>query len=261
MKCKFVTVAFHTQNQIQLALECFARTFPNDRPLVVNNNPTRDMVLAQRWCGRTDIWAWAPHCDEETEWLQSRKDIDLIALPAENRIREHADGLNLARAWCLANGYDSFCLFEPDCAWGSAEWFTRMAAEMAGGAWLVGPIWPPKWPGESIFRIAPSIWLLEPTREISFSACAKGSDRDHPRYAEVYRECYPESWPENWSRFWLKTWDTALKAWFYCAVRDRVRLVDVSDCFRHAWHGCWRGIGKMDMFKWEESVVSNGRTK
>ncbi|HEX7375533.1 MAG TPA: hypothetical protein VF278_00395, partial [Pirellulales bacterium] len=64
-----VLISFHTPRWIRVGLGSYLRCFPEDRVLVIDNNPHKEEP------------GWEPACEEERSWLANRDDINLIRHP------------------------------------------------------------------------------------------------------------------------------------------------------------------------------------
>lgn len=232
MKIKFFTVAFKSQGWIQNAYKCFFETFPEENLLVINNNPAKDTLGP---CGY-DIDArhktWESKCDEETEWLEEQENITIL-YPLDNTdVQSHGKGIDRARDWCLENGYDYFCMFEPDCEWHDTNWFESLKnGILKNDNWVAGIASL----NSGNLMCAISLWKLEPTKDISFEILPKEEDRQHPLYKEKIKEGKVGTNPQQ-IEFFNSHWDTCLKAWFHCLKNEKVAMVDAPG-MHHYWNG------------------------
>lgn len=224
MKLIPVVVAYHSAPWMRVLVRSYLRHFPEDRLLVIDNNP------------RPGMPTWQPHCEQERSWLAQHPHVLLVDNPeAGDRPwvdRTHGAGVDLAVAWCRAHGVDVLIHLEPDCLITGRQWRANLERALAGGAWMAGshrkrygPIHP-----------TPSAWRVTEIR-CSFRVQPMGADKEHPRFhelldMEIYRtDLAPGLWPS-----FSNLWDTGLKAWFDAAVHDRAALVAGPDC-QHYWQG------------------------
>src|SRR5262245_65863364 len=102
-----VLVAYHSADWIRVAVESYLEHFPNDRLLVVDNNPRRGEA------------GWMPACARERAWLAAHPGVVLVDNPAPPdgvlRNRTHGAGMDVALAWCQSAGSRVMVHFEPDC--------------------------------------------------------------------------------------------------------------------------------------------------
>src|SRR5262245_7759512 len=100
-----VVVAYFTADWIRVAITSYLRHFPEDRVLVVDNNPRRGEV------------GWAPLCERERSWLRSHPRVDYLANPVVRSPiaadASHGLGIDRGLAWCRERGADVLLHFEP----------------------------------------------------------------------------------------------------------------------------------------------------
>ena len=125
-----VIVAYHTADWMPIAVESYLSQFPDDRILVVDNNPQP---------GET---GWSATCRRERRWLYSHPKLDVIyrrthciGIPAQ---RTHGDGMDLALQWCRSRGADIMLHFEPDCLVTGRDWRLNLVSAIEQGAWMAG---------------------------------------------------------------------------------------------------------------------------
>jgi hypothetical protein len=223
-----IVVAYHSASWIRVAVESYLEHFPEDRLLVVENNPRRGEV------------GWLPECAQEREWLASHPGVILIENPAPPdgllHNRTHGAGMDLALAWCRSHGAKVLIHIEPDCLVAGRRWRDNLLCALDRGAWMAagvrqchGPLHP-----------TPSAWLVNEVRASFTITPWRGPDEQHPRFAQLVDPDalkYDSSPMGVWIG-WTCHWDTGHKAWFEAAVRDRAVLVETPD-FTHYWHGSY----------------------
>jgi hypothetical protein len=220
-----VLVAYHSAEWLPIAVESYLEQFPEDRILVVDNNPQP---------GET---GWTAACRRERRWLSAHPRLDVIsehaAFPGAFLRKSHGTGMDLALKWCRNRGADVMLHFEPDCLVSGRLWRANLLAALECGAWMAGSYrkaWGPIHP-------TPSAWLVREVRS-SFRVQPTGRSTEDPRYKElvdVHRLRSVAEAEGTWA--WAKEhWDTADRVWFEAAIHDRAALVDAPD-FRHFWFG------------------------
>src|SRR5579864_4997424 len=97
-------VAYYTADWIRVALTSYLHHFPDDRVLVVDNNPRRGEV------------GWIPDCERERHWLLAQPQVDylmnMLVPCARNGDRPHGLGVDAALDWCRQHGADVLLHFE-----------------------------------------------------------------------------------------------------------------------------------------------------
>ena len=225
MKVVPVLVAYFTADWIRVAITSYLHHFPDDRVLVVDNNPSRGEV------------GWLPWCERERHWLESHPRVDFLANPLlpspVDGDAPHGLGMDAALDWCRERGADVLLHFEPDCVIEGCRWRENLLGAISEGAWMAGsarkaygPIHP-----------TPSAWRVDQVHG-SFSARERAPDESHPRFHELFQlsvlkdVCrHPGEW--SWGE---RFWDTGEKPWFVAAAEGRTKLVDAPD-FHHYWYG------------------------
>ena len=81
-----VVVAYFSADWIRVGITSYLHHFPDDRVLVVDNNPRRGEV------------GWLPLCDRERHWLRSHPRVDILANPLRPSPRSTVTGRS-AREW------------------------------------------------------------------------------------------------------------------------------------------------------------------
>jgi hypothetical protein len=220
-------VAFHTANWIPIAVESYLAQFPDDRLLVVDNNP------------QPGESGWSPASRRERRWLDSHPRVDVVAdkasFPGALARRTHGDGMDVALAWCRSRGADVMLHLEPDCLVTGSDWRENLLRAIQQGAWMAGAHKKPWGP----IHPTPSAWLVKEVRS-SFREQTRTRRLDHPRFREFVDVEALEAAVEPLVasiRAWAKeNWDTGDKAWFEAAMHDRAALVDAPG-FQHFWCG------------------------
>jgi hypothetical protein len=89
-------------------------------------------------------------------------------------------------------------------------------------------------------HLTPSIWRTCVAWP-SFAPQDRTLDERHPRFPELFDLALLRRsvTPQEWQRLWRWKWDTAQKAWFAAAVRDRAALVRPPGpaSIKHFWCG------------------------
>ena len=226
-------VAYHTADWIQAAVASYLEHFPEDRILVIDNNPRRGEP------------GWDPDCERERYWLRAHPRVDHVVntlMPCgSNGERMHGLGVDLAVQWCRDRGDDVLLHFEPDCVIEGRRWRENLLRAIECGSWMAGA----HRKAYGTIHPTPSAWRIDRLRT-TFSGWERAADSRHPRYAELIdieglrAEVEPLGcWP-----WWERFWDTGEKAWFEAAVQNAASLVDAPD-FRHFWKGSGaRALGR-----------------
>ena len=225
MKVVPVLVAYFTADWIRVAITSYLHHFPDDRVLVVDNNPSRGEV------------GWLPLCERERHWLRSHPRVDFLANPLlpspVDGYAPHGLGMDAALAWCRDRGADVLLHFEPDCVIEGRRWRENLLWAISEGAWMAGSIRKAYGP----IHPTPSAWRVDQVHG-SFTARERAPDESHPRFHELFQLSVLKDvcrHPGEWS--WCERfWDTGEKPWFVAAVAGRTALVDAPDC-RHYWYG------------------------
>jgi hypothetical protein len=218
-------VAYHSVSWMRVAVESYLEHFPEDRLLVVDNNPRRGEE------------GWLPECSRERRWLACHPGVILLdnSAPPDGPLknRSHGAGIDLALAWCRRRQARVLVHLEPDCLVAGRRWRDSLLQALEGGAWMAGgyrqchgPIHP-----------TPSAWRVDETRA-SFTIAPWGEDEKHPRFAELMDldALRTDASPMGVWIGWTQHWDTGHKAWFEAALHDRAALVETPG-FTHYWHG------------------------
>jgi len=223
-----VLVAYFTADWIRVAIASYLHHFPDDRVLVVDNNPRRGEV------------GWLPVCERERHWLRSHPRVDFLANPLPAGPHDvhapHGLGIDAAAAWCRDRGADVLLHFEPDCVVAGRRWRERLLPAISDGAWMAGTVRKEHGP----IHPTPTAWRVDQIRG-SFSAQERAPDESHHQFHELVDLGILNAidrGPVEWSGF-EKFWDTGEKLWFAAAVDGRAALVDAPD-FRHYWFGSTR---------------------
>jgi hypothetical protein len=219
-------VAYHSIHWVRVAVESYLEHFPEDRLLVVDNNPRRGEE------------GWLPECARERRWLASHPGVILLdnSAPPDGllRNRTHGAGMDLALAWCRLQGARVLVHLEPDCLVASRRWRDNLLRALERGAWMAGgfrqchgPIHP-----------TPSAWRVDETRASFTIASWEGREEKHARFAELMdlEALQTDKSPMGVWIGWTRHWDTGHKAWFEAAVHDRAALVETPG-LTHYWHG------------------------
>ena len=220
-----VIVAYFTPDWIRVAITSYLHHFPDDRVLVVDNNPAR---------GDDE---WIPACERERHWLRSHPRVDYVM----NHIvpctryggRPHGLGLDVALGRCRDLGADVLLHLEPDCIVSGRQWRENLLGAIGDGAWMAGSVRQHHGP----IHPCPSAWRVDRVRS-TFAGWEWEPDARHPRFHELVDLDRLQSvmgTGAGWD-FWGSFWDTGHKAWFDAAVLDRAVLVEAPD-FQHYWHG------------------------
>ncbi len=121
-------VAYHSADWIQVAIASYLEHFPEDRILVIDNNPRRGEP------------GWDPDCERERSWLRAhpRVDhaIDTLAACSDDGVRIHGLGVDLAVQWCRDRGVDVLVHFEPDCVITGRRWRENLLRAIECGSWM-----------------------------------------------------------------------------------------------------------------------------
>lgn len=220
-----VIVAFRSLNWLPIAVESYLSQFPQDRLLVVDNNP------------RLGETGWSPAARRESRWLDSYPRVDVIRQSSSYLgapvTRTHGSGMDLALAWCRSRGADVMLHIEPDCLITGRAWRDNLLRAIERGAWMAGAhrkAWGPIHP-------TPSVWLVREART-SFSGQSRKNSPVNLRFKElvnleILRAAAEPDGVWDWAR---ENWDTADKAWFEASIHEKAALVEAPD-FRHFWFG------------------------
>jgi hypothetical protein len=224
-----ILVAFHTSHWVRVAVGSYLEHFPNDRMLVVDNNPRRGEV------------GWEPHCDDERHWLANHPNVELLERPTAGRAeideQTHGAGIDRALEWCRQRSIPVALLLEPDCWVTGRAWRDNLERAIDAGAWMAGCDRRSHGP----IHLTPSAWVVGEVRA-SFRVQLLGADTEHPQFRQrvnlgiFQRDLAPRFWPK-----WSQLWDAGQKAWFEAALHDRAALVDGAG-FRHYWQGSSRRL-------------------
>jgi hypothetical protein len=219
-------VAYHSVHWIRVAVESYLEHFPEDRLLVVDNNPRRGEE------------GWLPECAQERRWLASHPGVILLDNldPPDGLLknRSHGAGIDLALGWCRRRGAQVLVHLEPDCLVTGRRWRENLLGALEGGAWMAGgfrqchgPIHP-----------TPSAWRVDETRASFTIIPWAGADEKHARFEELMdlNTLQTDTSPMGIWIGWTQHWDTGHKAWFEAAVHDRAALVETPGLI-HYWHG------------------------
>lgn len=238
MKAVSMLVAFHTVDWIRVAVTSYLEAFPEDRLLVVDNNP------------RPGEPGWRIECDRERLWLAAHPAVDLV----ENRARPdlqdgrrtHGSGIDAALAWCRKRGVDVLVHFEPDCLITGRQWRQNLLDAIAQGAWMAGT-------HRKVYGVihpTASAWRVDKV-QASFRPTPRAADVRNTRFGELVdlEPLRTETEPKG-AWFWCeRNWDTAEKAWFEAALEGRTALVG-EEGFHHYW------LGSTDRRKPQEELVA-----
>jgi hypothetical protein len=221
-----ILVAFHSAHWIRVAVESYLEYFPEDRLLVVDNNPRRGEE------------GWLPECTREREWLAAHPGVVLIDNPAPPdgllKNRTHGAGMDLALAWCRRHGTRVMVHLEPDCLVAGRSWRDNLLRALNRGAWMAGGVRQCHGP----IHPTPTAWRVDAVRASFTITPWEGSDERHARFGELVdlAALKKDSSPMGVWIGWTRHWDTGHKAWFEAAVHDRAALVETPG-FTHYWHG------------------------
>src|SRR5262249_35261327 len=146
--------------------------FPEDRVLVVDNNPRRGEV------------GWVPGCERERHWLRAHPRVDHLANPSgpDGRLgtRTHGLGVDAGVAWCRERGVDVMVHFEPDCLVEGRTWRENLVDAIGRGAWMAGSFRKAYGP----IHPTPTAWRVDELRT-SFRVQDRAPDSANPRYAAL----------------------------------------------------------------------------
>ena len=218
-------VAYHTADWIQVAIASYLEHFPEDRILVIDNNPRRGEP------------GWDPDCERERSWLRAHPRVDhainTLAACSDDGVRIHGLGVDLAVQWCRDRGVNVLVHFEPDCVITGRRWRENLLRAIECGSWMAGA---------TGMRSARSTRPPRPGASIDSAPHSAASSGRRTLVIRATRSCsMSRSSGRRWNLlgawpWWQRFWDTGQKAWFEAAVRDAASLVDVPD-FRHYWKG------------------------
>jgi hypothetical protein len=218
-------VAYHTADWIQVAVVSYLEHFPEDRILVVDNNPRRGEP------------GWDSDCERERYWLRAHPRVDHVVntlVPCGfNGERLHGHGVELAVQWCRDRGAEVLVHFEPDCVIEGRRWRDNLLQAIESGSWMAGAhrkAW-------GSIHPTPSAWRIDRLR-VTFCGWERDADSRHPRYAELIdtERLRAEVEPLGCWPWWERTWDTGERAWFHAAVQNAATMVEAPD-LRHFWNG------------------------
>lgn len=255
MQIQFILIAFHSFTWIKDTIESFYQHFPEETLLVIDNNPTeldRKSWTIEKIC-RLSKDDFFKNAIAESEWLGSlkyenfiyinQKDAEAYEVLSKNQPKQrqgisvtpyrrtHGYGVNVARKWCLHNDIQAMCCLEPDCDINGRNWFDKMANKFRSEQlWIVGNR---KNSAGMVACQAPVIFLLEPTKHITFQFCEKEDDLLHPLYHTIYKE----NEYGGGDKVWNYNWDMGAKVCFYCMVNNKAGSIQTKD-IKH--HGCGR---------------------
>ncbi len=223
MRIMAFLVSYKTPRWTPVAVRSYLRQWPDESVLVIDNNPSPQ----ER--------GWSPIIDSERVWLDQQSNVVRVFNSGR---RGHGDGMDMGLEWCRDHGIDVIVHFEPDCVIRGTEWRDRLlgalenGAEMAGAhRYAFGPIHP-----------CPSAWRTDVDWP-SFRSHQRSEDEKHPRFRELFdlplRLDTAARQGSSKLEFWSRFWDTAQRAWFFAAVRDKAILIDkeLAAGFKHYWKG------------------------
>jgi hypothetical protein len=203
-------------------LRSYQRHFPNERVLVIDNNPLEHEP------------GWEPACELEREWLSKCDGILFVQHPGPNR--RHGAAIDFAMRYCRDNGGDVLLHFEPDCLITGRNWHELLRRPVCAGAWMSGMLRQMYGP----LHPCPSMWRLDRDWS-SFLDQSRGTDVLHPRFNELFflsrLLSSVEAEHPHMLAWWQENWDTAQKNWFHAAVHDQAVQVPQTGDFRHFWTG------------------------
>lgn len=217
-----VLISFHTPRWMRVGLASYLRCFPDDRVLVIDNNP------------REHEPGWQPACEEERAWLAKHGGIVLVEHSGPDR--RHGAAIDCALRYCRQNSGDVLLLFEPDCLITGTTWYELLRRPMLDGAWMSGMVRQMYGP----LHPCPSMWRVNHDWA-SFVDQSRGADVEHPRFGELFfldrlLRSVASQHPQMLT-WWQANWDTAQKNWFHAAAHDQAVQVPQAKDFRHFWGG------------------------
>jgi hypothetical protein len=219
-----VLILYKTFPWIKVSLGSFQKYFPNDVVLVIDNNPDTGSARG------------IAYLKQEGEWVRNHRNI--LYRKSTHHEKHHGYAMDFAASIARDAGYKYVLFFEPDCLITGRSWFNKLVEEINHN-WMIGshlkdygPIHP-----------TPSIWNIDKIKT-SFEVQLRCQDECHPRFHELFdldflRERVKRE-GDSWE-WWKKYWDTAQRAWFLAAIRDKAKLVDKADDFIHFWGGSKSG--------------------
>jgi hypothetical protein len=219
-------VAYHSIHWIRAAVESYLLRFPDDRLLVIDNNPRRGEE------------GWVPDCVRERNWLAGHPGVILVENPNRPdgplQNRSHGAGVDLALDWCRDRGVEVLVHFEPDCVVTGTKWRENLLRALEDGAWMAGSVRQCHGP----IHPTPTAWRVPEVRASFKIAPWKGRDEARPGFHELV---HPEALEHDTSPMgvwigWSRYWDTGHKAWFEAAILDKAALVETPG-ITHFWHG------------------------
>ncbi|HMC90061.1 MAG TPA: hypothetical protein VKI17_10965 [Gemmataceae bacterium] len=224
MKVTTIVVSFRSLHWMRVAIGSYRKFFPEERLLVVDNNPLPGEET------------WDSDCETERAWLASHPAVDFVdrrtAEGAWAR-RSHGAGMDVALSWCRQRGAEVMVHVEPDCLVTGRQWRANLLDAVARGAWMAAS----ERKSYGALHPAPSAWRVDQAW-VSFNGQSIVRDMRHPRFRKLVdlRILRAELRRQGAPRGWLGYWDTAQRAWFQAAVRDRAAQV-AAPGFKHYWQG------------------------
>lgn len=222
-------VSFFTQGWIQQLITTIWRLSPEQKILVIDNNPDIDDALPLT-SYPLNKYQHNPMVEAERYWLKTHTRYGLVIIKQTNRENlTHGCGMDLARTWCLQNGTENMTHVEPDCVFDNMRWYEEQSREIESGIILAGcfrAFWcdpaatMSDYPKCPIHPSCTTYHLPEITH--SFQSQQRLDDMQHPQYCKLVSPYF------NWmtldtgdNKPLLPGWDTGHKVWFEAAKTGR----------------------------------------
>jgi|694.fasta_scaffold12037_8 GT2 family glycosyltransferase len=158
--------------------------------------------------------------ESERRWLHSLEMVKIIQTPSR---LFHGDAINMAMKYAYANYFDILVHVEPDCIISGNRWYKNLLGAINDGAYMSsGAVMP-----DRSLHPCPSAWSIANTHHYDFMHMLKKMDYCDPQYPFLVDMAKTYA-------FEMTFWDTAKKAWYECAKKNKAQYVELTD-FRHLW--------------------------
>jgi hypothetical protein len=221
--------SYYSYNWTKICVSNLIKHIPNVVILLIDNNPSPEDDSIRRSSflnypynsiGRIVENNSMRLLQKERVWLKSIKNLYLIK--TDNRLW-HGEAMNLAMDYAKNFKFDILIHIEPDCIIYGYLWYQNLIKAIKDGAWMASGVEMP----DGCLHPCPSAWSVKDVCDFDFMHTLKKTDYFDPEYPFLVNLRYS-------NQYEITYWDTAKKAWYECAKKNKTQLVDITG-IKHIW--------------------------
>lgn len=235
-ECLIVLVSYFSNGWTQNCIRSLQKHIPNIDILVIDNNPSiHDSIeRANSFSGSCTnsngllVQNSLVNCEMERSHLKRFRGLKSIQSPLKF---SHGQCLNLAIQYAFKYLYKYMIHIEPDCLIKGPCWFSNLLDAADSGAWMAGST---RFVTGHLHP-TPSIWDVKQTHHLDFVDCPLANYQNEPEFPDLYNVKFEKGFARKYvADFYRAYFDTAVKAWYYCAKHNKTKHVKNPDLI-HLW--------------------------